>query len=181
LADALTDYRGTICFITHDRTLIRRLANKIVEVDAGKIVVFPGDYDSYVYRKPMTDEDSSNATSRHQNITGNRFNNDRVDGKRLQRGQLQKTLGRESARLARHILVISGKLESLESRLNELEARFADPSQFRDNEQLIVSGEQYRDLKNEEQALWKDWERLSSEADVIDKELAELQGDTSKI
>ena len=32
LADALGDYHGTICFITHDRTLIRQVANKIVEL-----------------------------------------------------------------------------------------------------------------------------------------------------
>ena len=51
LADALGDYHGTICFITHDRTLIRQVANKIVEIDGGRPTVFPGDYDSYLYRK----------------------------------------------------------------------------------------------------------------------------------
>ena len=51
LADALGDYHGTICFTTHDRTLIRQVANKIVEIDGGRNTVFPGDYDSYLYRK----------------------------------------------------------------------------------------------------------------------------------
>ena len=51
LADALGDYRGTICFITHDRTLIRQVANKIVEIDSGRPTVYPGDYDGYLYRK----------------------------------------------------------------------------------------------------------------------------------
>ncbi|MDO8715848.1 MAG: ABC-F family ATP-binding cassette domain-containing protein, partial [Dehalococcoidales bacterium] len=32
LADALNDYKGTICLITHDRTLIREVADKIVEI-----------------------------------------------------------------------------------------------------------------------------------------------------
>ena len=41
LADALGDYHGTICFITHDRTLIRQIANKIVEIDGGRPTVFP--------------------------------------------------------------------------------------------------------------------------------------------
>ena len=53
LADALGDYHGSICFITHDRTLIRQVANKIVEIDAGWPTVFPGDYDSYLYRKQV--------------------------------------------------------------------------------------------------------------------------------
>ena len=36
LADALSDYKGTICFITHDRTLINQVANKIIDVTGGK-------------------------------------------------------------------------------------------------------------------------------------------------
>ena len=51
LADALGDYRGTICLITHDRTLIRQTANKIIEIDAGEPTVFLGGYDDYLYRK----------------------------------------------------------------------------------------------------------------------------------
>ena len=62
LADALGDYHGTICFITHDRTLIRQVANKIVEIDGGRPTVFPGDYDSYLYQKQTeTDNRSANA------------------------------------------------------------------------------------------------------------------------
>ena len=65
LADALGDYHGTICFITHDRTLIRQIANKIVEIDGGRPTVFPGDYDSYLYRKQTeTDKSSPNASAR---------------------------------------------------------------------------------------------------------------------
>ncbi len=51
LADALGDYHGSICLITHDRTLIRQVANKIVEIDGGRPAVFPGDYDSYLHWK----------------------------------------------------------------------------------------------------------------------------------
>ena len=68
LADALGDYHGTICFITHDRTLIRQVANKIVEIDGGRPTVFPGDYDSYLYRK-QTETDKRNAKAGANGIT----------------------------------------------------------------------------------------------------------------
>ena len=56
LADALGDYHGSICLVTHDRTLIRQVANKIIEIDGGLPRVFPGDYDGYLYRKQQEAE-----------------------------------------------------------------------------------------------------------------------------
>ena len=47
----LQNYRGALMFITHDRTFVRRLATRIVELDRGKLLSFPGDYDAYLRKK----------------------------------------------------------------------------------------------------------------------------------
>ena len=47
LADALSDYKGTICFITHDRTLINQVANKIIDVTGGKPRILEGNLQDY--------------------------------------------------------------------------------------------------------------------------------------
>ena len=47
----LENYRGALMFITHDRTFVRRLATRIVELDRGKLLSFPGDFDSYLRKK----------------------------------------------------------------------------------------------------------------------------------
>ena len=51
LENFLLNYRGALIFITHDRTLLRHLATRIVELDRGKLTSFPGDFDSYVAKK----------------------------------------------------------------------------------------------------------------------------------
>ncbi len=51
---ALRQFQGTICFITHDRHLINRIANKVIEVDQGKLNVFLGNYDDFLYRKEQS-------------------------------------------------------------------------------------------------------------------------------
>ncbi|MGH8670610.1 MAG: ATP-binding cassette domain-containing protein [Burkholderiales bacterium] len=49
----LADYRGALLFVSHDRALVRRLATRIVELDRGQLVSWPGNYDDYLRRKAM--------------------------------------------------------------------------------------------------------------------------------
>ncbi|HJX09210.1 MAG TPA: ATP-binding cassette domain-containing protein [Candidatus Binatia bacterium] len=47
----LLNYRAALIFITHDRTFLRHLATRIVELDRGRLISFPGDFDGYLHKK----------------------------------------------------------------------------------------------------------------------------------
>lgn len=47
----LKTFNGTIIFISHDRSFIRNMATRIVDLDRGKLVTYPGDYDTYLLEK----------------------------------------------------------------------------------------------------------------------------------
>jgi ATP-binding cassette subfamily F protein 3 len=51
LEDALRGYTGSLCFISHDEHFIRAVANKVIEVESGKLTVYPCTYDDYLYAK----------------------------------------------------------------------------------------------------------------------------------
>jgi ATP-binding cassette, subfamily F, member 3 len=51
LLDALIDYGGTLIFVSHDRYFVERLATKVVEVGQGGVVVFPGTYQEFLWRR----------------------------------------------------------------------------------------------------------------------------------
>ena len=178
LADALGDYHGTICFITHDRTLMQQVANKIVEIDGGQPTVFPGDYDSYLYQKQTnTNKGSANSTANGadvdslvQELSGNR-NGRATSAEELER----RSLSKEARRLASLIEKINGSIADHEARMAELEAKFSNPDLFDEPDQIAASGEQYRILKEETDSLWEEWARLSLEAETIGSKLTGLK------
>jgi ATP-binding cassette subfamily F protein uup len=51
LEEALISENVTTLFITHDRTLLQRLATRIIELDRGQLSSFPGDYANFLIRK----------------------------------------------------------------------------------------------------------------------------------
>jgi len=60
LEEYLLAYPGALIFITHDRTFLKHLATRIIELDRGRLSSFPGDYDNYLRRK----EEMLNAEAR---------------------------------------------------------------------------------------------------------------------
>jgi ATP-binding cassette subfamily F protein uup len=51
LEEQLLSYKGALMFITHDRSFMRKLSTRIIELDRGVLTSYPGNYDTYLRRK----------------------------------------------------------------------------------------------------------------------------------
>jgi len=51
LEEALAEFPGTILFASHDRYLLKRVADRIIELDNGEIHFYPGGYEHYLLQK----------------------------------------------------------------------------------------------------------------------------------
>ena len=51
LEEFLLNFDGSIVFISHDRSFIRKMATRIVDLDRGQLVSYSGDYDTYLTTK----------------------------------------------------------------------------------------------------------------------------------
>lgn len=83
LTEALELFEGTIVTVSHDRGFIGRVANRILEVHNGRLTLYPGTYDEYVWslqkgvladRSAAVPEISTKQSSSGINQDGSRFN-----------------------------------------------------------------------------------------------------------
>lgn len=63
LEGLLRDYKGSVLFVTHDRSFLDNVATRIIELDRGRILSFPGNFTTYQARKVdlLANEEVENA------------------------------------------------------------------------------------------------------------------------
>ncbi len=57
LEHEIRGFSGSVVFITHDRAFLQKLATRIVEIDRGQVISWPGDYDNYLRLKEQALEE----------------------------------------------------------------------------------------------------------------------------
>jgi ATP-binding cassette, subfamily F, member 3 len=69
LLESLEKYNGTVVFVSHDRYFIDKLATRVFEIGDGRVEIFPGNYEDYLWRKQRSNAPDESAVS--GNGTGN--------------------------------------------------------------------------------------------------------------
>ncbi len=59
LEDQLLNFKGAILFVTHDRSFLQKLATRIIDLDRGKLISWPGDYADYLVKKAASLEEEA--------------------------------------------------------------------------------------------------------------------------
>ena len=192
LADALEAYKGTICLITHDRTLIQQTANKIIEIQAGVPEIFPGDYAGYLYRKehgaPMPVEEKAPEPEAKQTEPEEEEFDDgrgwiavRQPPKRKPKTPAdpklarQKRLQQESKDIAKQLVDNETQLAACEAQLTEIETSFSNPQFYANTSEVQVTMEKHHQFKIDIHRLTEEWEKLTLEAERAQREIEEAE------
>jgi ATP-binding cassette, subfamily F, member 3 len=61
LLESLEKYNGTVVFVSHDRYFIDKLATRVFEIGDGRVEVFPGNYEDYLWRKQREESGDTEA------------------------------------------------------------------------------------------------------------------------
>ncbi|MBI4400813.1 MAG: ABC-F family ATP-binding cassette domain-containing protein [Nitrospirae bacterium] len=173
LTDALTEFPGTIVFISHDPTFLSRVATRVVEVEDGTARDYFGDYEYYLWKraqelesiKETTDELGSQQSRTSKATT--RPAPPPVAPLRS-RGADRRELSKSEARLEKQVARAETEIASIESRIRARDQELADPALYQDfarwNEMHL------------EQTRWKqELERLTARWVAFSQELEEVK------
>jgi len=181
LTDALDAYKGTICFITHDRMLIRETANKIIEVQDGQIKVFPGSYDDYL-RQNEAAAAKIGVTKTRRDLRQSDRPPSAVKNRQRKalKGHLRNERYRAMSPVNKRIAEIEQEVTSATERIKEIEAMIADPSHYKDSQNVVAVNREYLVLRERVAELTVEWDDLTAEAERIKLEYQRAQEDLER-
>ncbi|MBN1192070.1 MAG: ABC-F family ATP-binding cassette domain-containing protein [Coriobacteriia bacterium] len=168
LTDALEAYAGTLCFITHDRTLIREIASKIIEVRGGRPVVYEGDYDSYLRWREARDHMSTEGDRKSTvGSPGGRPSRDTDKERKRRDGELRNRFYRQRAPLEKRLAQIELDLPRCERELHEANLLLADPNHYSDATLVLETVEHKKSLEDRITALTAEWETVFRQLEEV--------------
>ncbi len=115
LAQALEEYEGTVLFTSHDRHFMRRVATAVIEVRAGRVVDYRGDYEAYLYYVNQEIEEGERERETAK-LSSPRLKASPVED-RKQRLQRQREARKEVASLERTIARFDERKRELNAKL----------------------------------------------------------------
>jgi ATP-binding cassette subfamily F protein 3 len=162
LLNALQEFSGTVVFVSHDRYFIDKLATRIFEVGNGRVEVFPGNYEDYLWRKQGgASQITTAAVESTRTISGAEpaiMNNG--GSAQLPSETKQKRMNPIKLRQMKE------RVGEIEEEITKLEAGIAECEQAL---QTFVSAEETARLtqllearRNDLESLMKEWEEISS-------------------
>lgn len=161
LIDALNKYKGTLIIVSHDRYFISRTANKIWNIEDGKINEFVGGYDEWdVWHKDKLKreqaEPKQKAAPAEKKVEKKEekpapkptASNDQLNSWKNEYKKQQKAFQK-----------LEEEINKLKGRTAELEAKLADPSFYSNKTEFLKVDEEYRNHTTKLETLNKDYDK----------------------
>jgi len=179
LEDALRSYRGTLLFISHDRTLIDAVATKVVEVKAGRLDEFLGRYREWADHAlgdglgdgtpegARADRDADSPAGAGARPAASAT--PQTKAQRIATREREKDLGRRLARARKKLAALEDEIAAGEERIEELGHRLGDPDVYRDGEAVRTLEAGRGEQQGAVDGLYREWERVAAEIEALEQ------------
>ena len=156
LEDALNAYAGTVVLVTHDRHVVRTVADAIVDVRDGGAEWFDGTYEELEWRRDEAERTAQQATLSR-----------RPASRRAGRGRDQGPAPDTEARALRKELTrVERALAEAEAEVAELTRRLGDPALYDDRDEAARVAAAHGAAKDRAERLMAEWMELGTRVEA---------------
>ena len=148
LEDALSDFPGTILFVSHDRYFINNVASRIVYMENDRITSYPGNWEDYQIHLMMQKNNELAADTKSKTQRSKDFKQ-----KREEETERKKTVKR--------IKEVEKIIESLESEIGDIQLILSDAASL-SSDKISELSIKHSDLSKELEQNYDLWAELSS-------------------
>ncbi|MDI6754627.1 MAG: ABC-F family ATP-binding cassette domain-containing protein [Thermodesulfobacteriota bacterium] len=167
LERALQNFQGALCFITHDRHLINAVANKVIEVKAGCLSVYPGNYDDYLYKKNLEIENAKPSADENSEVKEHSSRRTR-ENKRLE-AEARNLFYRKTLELRQKIQGVEQNLDQATEEMEGMAMRLSDPEIYRQGENIPELLKAHAEAKKRVDTLTTEWETLAQQLEKLEQ------------
>ncbi len=151
LEKALKEFDGTLIFVSHDRYFIDALAEKVLEIEDGKLNFYDGGYAFYNSEKSVRRE------SRKKEEEARAQEKRNEEQKASYRSKRERA---EEAKRKEAVKKIESDICGLEERENEINALLADPVAAADYKRVSALSQELQSIKLQLDALYAEYENM---------------------
>lgn len=175
LQEALQNFEGTYLIVSHDRSFLEPIVNKVLEFSHGTIKTYLGTINDYLFKKKQEQEtspqgnrplssDDPKSTVEHSSGHGSPARQ-----ARQQDATRRKELGKKLQPLEKRLTLLEAEIQKMEAQKENLEMMLADPELYKRGEEAKTTSHEYKEIQQALETKYAEWSTLTEELGRIEK------------
>lgn len=171
LQQALQQYEGTCMIVSHDRSFLDPIVNKVLEIQPGRLRTYLGNV-SYFLDKKREEEELKNDEGRKTNDeSGSSGSLSRKEERRIE-AERRNELNKRVKPIKDKLQKVEQEIEKKELRKSEIEELMAQTDFYDDPENVKAVSLEYEEIKKSLTDLMYQWEDYSTRIESVEQELS---------
>ena len=154
LENALNNFPGTVCYVSHDRYFINKTATRILDLTENRLLNYIGNYDYYIEKREAVEEAA--------NLTNTEQAEKPVDVSESKKEWIDnKTAQAQKKKIKNALNKCEKEISEVEDKLQSIDEEFANPENASNVGKLMELQKQKEALEKRLDKLMEDWEELT--------------------